>query len=43
MKRFEFARAHYSWASSVEQYANILRKLIANKPRKQRSLPLTLT
>jgi hypothetical protein len=39
MNRFEFARAHYSWASSVEQYANILRELIANKPRKQRSLP----
>jgi glycosyltransferase involved in cell wall biosynthesis len=42
-KRFEFARAHYSSASSVEQYANILRELIANKPRRQRSLPLTLT
>jgi glycosyltransferase involved in cell wall biosynthesis len=42
-KRFEFARAHYSWASSVEQYANILRELIANKLRRQRSLPLTLT
>jgi glycosyltransferase involved in cell wall biosynthesis len=43
MKRFAFAHSHYSWASSVEQYANILRELIANKPRKQRSLPLTLT